>query len=81
MIGYFLLLFLGYATVNITVTDVNDNAPSFTQNPAQGEIEENGEPRTNIIANLQDITTDRDLSPNRGPFKYELLNYNEKFII
>ena len=38
-----------YATVSITIDDVNDNAPSFVGAPYKGTIVENSSPGTTVL--------------------------------
>uniref|UniRef100_T1GIG2 Cadherin domain-containing protein n=1 Tax=Megaselia scalaris TaxID=36166 RepID=T1GIG2_MEGSC len=60
----------GSATVNIEITDVNDNGPTFEENDKIGFVSENEPPGT-VIMTLS--ASDPDLPPNAGPFTYNLV--------
>ncbi|XP_068141663.1 LOW QUALITY PROTEIN: cadherin-related tumor suppressor [Drosophila tropicalis] len=59
----------GSAELTITITDVNDNGPTFSPEGLQGYIAEN-EPAGTSIMTL--AATDPDLPHNGGPFTYYL---------
>ena len=65
------------ATVLIFVTDVNDNAPSFTQPSYTGFIIENRSPGTSI---LRVSANDSDSFPN-NVITYSLLRSSEEFLL
>ncbi|XP_041733156.1 protocadherin Fat 4 isoform X2 [Coregonus clupeaformis] len=58
----------GTAYLVVTITDVNDNAPTLVN--TQGQVKEN-QPAGTIVARLN--TSDADLPPNQGPFTYWLV--------
>jgi hypothetical protein len=66
--------------VQITLTDVNDNGPIFVSNNVTGFIMENQQQESSVIT-LQQYTTDPDLSPNQGPYKYRLQAASDYFQI
>ena len=67
---------VGKTTVNITVQDVNDNAPVFTQNTESVDVVENWDVGRKIY---QAVASDEDSSPN-GDIVYELtINPMERF--
>uniref|UniRef100_A0A4W5Q735 Si:dkey-1m11.6 n=1 Tax=Hucho hucho TaxID=62062 RepID=A0A4W5Q735_9TELE len=55
----------GTAHLVVTITDVNDNAPTLVN--TYGQVKEN-QPAGTIVARLN--TSDADLPPNQGPFSY-----------
>lgn len=57
----------GTATVKITLTDINDNGPTFDVTNFEGAVYENEPPNTSI-ATLS--ANDPDLPPNGAPFSY-----------
>ena len=71
--------FVGTATVEIHLTDVNDMAPYFNVVPAVGNVTENRIPETEVVAQLNHMVDDADLTPNKGPFTYQLLNHHDLF--
>ena len=69
----------GSTTVNISVTDVNDNAPYFIPSRPMGELFESDDINVDIALNLNDVTNDDDIYPNQGPFRYYLMNFANVF--
>ncbi|XP_029485746.2 protocadherin Fat 4 [Oncorhynchus nerka] len=55
----------GTAQIVVTITDVNDNAPTLVN--IHGQVKEN-QPAGTIVARLN--SSDADLPPNQGPFSY-----------
>ncbi len=72
-------VFSGTTTVRVTLEDINDNGPYFKPEIPEGTAAENKEPYTQIIANLVPITSDYDLTPNKGPYQYRLLDHTSQF--
>ncbi|XP_056592721.1 protocadherin Fat 1a isoform X2 [Triplophysa dalaica] len=62
------------ATVNIDVSDINDNPPVFSQANYSIIIQENQPVRTSI---LQLTVSDRDASHNGPPFTFSIMSGNE----
>ncbi|XP_064191064.1 protocadherin Fat 1a isoform X3 [Anguilla rostrata] len=62
------------ATVNIDVSDVNDNPPVFSQANHSLVLQENGPAGTSV---LQLTVTDRDASHNGPPFSFTIVSGNE----
>ncbi|XP_036372790.1 protocadherin Fat 1a isoform X3 [Megalops cyprinoides] len=62
------------ATVNIDVSDVNDNAPAFSQANYSLILQENRPVGTSV---LQLTVTDRDASHNGPPFSFTIVGGNE----
>ncbi|KAJ8281254.1 hypothetical protein GJAV_G00065390 [Gymnothorax javanicus] len=62
------------ATVNIDVSDVNDNPPVFSQANYSLVLQENGPSRTSV---LQLTVTDRDAFHNGPPFSFAIISGNE----
>ncbi|XP_071074415.1 protocadherin Fat 3 isoform X1 [Dasypus novemcinctus] len=62
------------ATVNIDISDVNDNSPVFTPANYTAVIQENKPVGTSI---LQLVVTDRDSFHNGPPFSFSILSGNE----
>ncbi|XP_017783736.1 PREDICTED: cadherin-related tumor suppressor [Nicrophorus vespilloides] len=60
----------GSATVEIHVTDINDNGPIFDSPQVHGQVSEN-EPLGTKIMTLS--ATDPDLPPNGAPFAYRII--------
>ncbi|XP_068122905.1 protocadherin Fat 3 isoform X5 [Hyperolius riggenbachi] len=67
-------------TVNIDISDVNDNSPQFTPSNYSAVIQENKPIGTSI---LQLIVTDKDSYHNGPPFTFIILSGNEggKFLL
>ncbi|EPY83038.1 protocadherin Fat 3 [Camelus ferus] len=63
------------ATVNIDISDVNDNSPVFTPANYTAVIQENKPVGTSI---LQLVVTDRDSFHNGPPFSFSVLSGNEE---
>ncbi|MBZ3882355.1 Protocadherin Fat 3 [Sciurus carolinensis] len=63
------------ATVNIDISDVNDNSPVFTPANYTAVIQENKPVGTSI---LQLVVTDRDSFHNGPPFTFSILSGNEE---
>eukprot|EP00071_Canis_lupus_P025290 XP_013978118.1 protocadherin Fat 3 isoform X1 [Canis lupus familiaris] len=63
------------ATVNIDISDVNDNSPVFTPANYTAVIQENKPVGTSI---LQLVVTDRDSFHNGPPFSFSILSGNEE---
>ena len=60
----------GTTAVLVTITDVNDNGPTFDTIPVVGYVSEN-EPAGTVVMTLS--ATDPDLPPNGAPFSYYLV--------
>ncbi|XP_060035627.1 protocadherin Fat 3 isoform X2 [Erinaceus europaeus] len=63
------------ATVNIDISDVNDNGPVFTPANYTAVIQENKPAGTSI---LQLVVTDRDSFHNGPPFSFSIMSGNER---
>ncbi|CAH6789163.1 Fat4 [Phodopus roborovskii] len=63
--------FSSYEKLDITVLDINDNAPAFEEDPFVSEILENLSPRKILMVSA----TDKDSGPN-GQLDYEIVNGN-----
>ncbi|KAB0365705.1 hypothetical protein FD754_009861 [Muntiacus muntjak] len=63
------------ATVNIDISDVNDNSPVFTPANATAVIQENKPVGTSV---LQLMVTDKDSFHNGPPFSFSILSGNEE---
>uniref|UniRef100_A0A5F7ZWY3 Protocadherin Fat 3 n=1 Tax=Macaca mulatta TaxID=9544 RepID=A0A5F7ZWY3_MACMU len=63
------------ATLNIDISDVNDNSPVFTPANYTAVIQENKPVGTSI---LQLVVTDRDSFHNGPPFSFSILSGNEE---
>jgi protocadherin Fat 4 len=61
----------GSATVKVTLDDVNDNGPFFIPTIPFGYLTEEEAPPANIMV-LTSVTSDPDLSPNQGPYRYSI---------
>uniref|UniRef100_A0A671N4Q7 Protocadherin Fat 1-like n=1 Tax=Sinocyclocheilus anshuiensis TaxID=1608454 RepID=A0A671N4Q7_9TELE len=62
------------ATVNIDVSDINDNPPLFSQANYSIIIQENQPVGTSV---LQMTVSDRDASHNGPPFTFSIISWNE----
>ena len=71
----------GSASVTIHVTDVNDNAPVFSPSIPVGHLLEGEAPQSAIAIILTSVTSDADVSPNQGPYRYRLLDHLQDFVI
>ncbi|KAG7305888.1 hypothetical protein JYU34_008433 [Plutella xylostella] len=60
----------GTATVKVTLTDINDNGPSFDVENFNGAVYENEPPNTSIVTLS---ASDPDLPPNGAPFSYAII--------
>ncbi|XP_019377369.1 PREDICTED: protocadherin Fat 4, partial [Gavialis gangeticus] len=65
--------FSSYEKLEITVVDVNDNAPEFEQDPFIAEIIENLSPRKILTV----TAVDKDSGPN-GQLNYEIIDGNKE---
>lgn len=65
--------FSSYEKLDITVLDINDNAPAFEEDPFVSEILENLSPRKILTVSA----TDKDSGPN-GQLDYEIVNGNQE---
>ncbi|XP_055990500.1 protocadherin Fat 4 [Sorex fumeus] len=65
--------FSSYEKLDIAVLDVNDNPPTFREDPFVAEISENLSPRKVLTVSA----TDRDSGPN-GQLGYEIVGGNEE---
>jgi hypothetical protein len=63
--------------VTLTVTDVNDNAPQFSQNVYQFTVEE-GRKAATVVGTVSAV--DKDFGPN-STISYSLLHTNRTFLI
>ncbi|XP_058820979.1 cadherin-related tumor suppressor [Topomyia yanbarensis] len=68
----------GTTTVKISVTDINDNGPTFDPKDTVGSVLENEPPNT-VIMTLS--ATDPDLPPNGAPFTYYLVGGRHKSLV
>lgn len=78
-------MFLGSATVRITLLDENDNSPYFTPADLTGYIKENMPVGTRVM-DLVTNTADQDLDlvgqpGNQGPFGYQISTGSDNFEI
>ncbi|XP_043928134.1 protocadherin Fat 3 isoform X2 [Protopterus annectens] len=62
-------------TVNVDISDVNDNSPSFTPANYTAVIQENKPVDTSI---MQLVVTDMDSSHNGPPFTFSIISGNDK---
>ncbi|XP_035916489.1 cadherin-related tumor suppressor [Anopheles stephensi] len=65
----------GTTIVRITVTDINDNGPTFDPKDTFGSVLENEPPNT-VVMTL--AASDPDLPPNGAPFTYQLVGGRHK---
>uniref|UniRef100_A0A182SYE4 Uncharacterized protein n=1 Tax=Anopheles maculatus TaxID=74869 RepID=A0A182SYE4_9DIPT len=65
----------GTTVVRITVTDINDNGPTFDPKDTFGSVLENEPPNT-VVMTL--AASDPDLPPNGAPFTYQLVGGRHK---
>uniref|UniRef100_A0A182PJ69 Cadherin-related tumor suppressor n=1 Tax=Anopheles epiroticus TaxID=199890 RepID=A0A182PJ69_9DIPT len=65
----------GTTVVRITVSDINDNGPTFDPKDTIGAVLENEPPNT-VVMTL--AATDPDLPPNGAPFTYQLVGGRHK---
>uniref|UniRef100_A0A182F4L6 Protocadherin-16 n=1 Tax=Anopheles albimanus TaxID=7167 RepID=A0A182F4L6_ANOAL len=65
----------GTTLVQITLSDINDNGPTFEANETIGSVLEN-EPPSTVVMTLS--ASDPDLPPNGAPFTYHLVGGRHK---
>ncbi|XP_044732152.1 cadherin-related tumor suppressor [Chrysoperla carnea] len=68
----------GSATIQITLTDINDNGPIFDPPNVTGYVMENQPPFTKVMTLT---ATDPDLPPNGAPFSYYLVGGRHKDMV
>ena len=77
-----LLVFAGSAMVQVSLLDVNDNGPVFHPSNLTAYVYEDRSAPQSVTTLLQ-YTTDPDLPPNQGPFRYTSISgpHNNVFSI
>ncbi|CRL00705.1 CLUMA_CG013962, isoform A [Clunio marinus] len=68
----------GTTAVKITISDINDNGPTFEASNLIGFVSENEAPGTSIMTLS---ATDPDLPPNGAPFTYYLIGGKHKALV
>ena len=70
-------------TVTVTVTDINDNTPTFSRSKYTGSIKENSKANTAVVTSPGISATDSDATPANNVFSYSISdgNTNDAFKI
>ena len=71
----------GTAVVKIHLGDINDNGPHFVPAVPVGHVTENQDPMSGVVMTLLTYTDDLDLVPNKGPYKYRLVDHTDLFVV
>ena len=61
--------------------DINDNGPYFVPAIPLGHVTENQEPMSGVVMTLLTFTDDLDLVPNKGPYKYRIIDHTDLFVV